>query len=200
MNNEYRDRFLLPILIPVGALAFIAFLALAVSYVLLNVPHAVATGIALMLAFNMLMGFAAAAAKPNLGRSSMSMLVGIAFVPLLVGGAAAAGVVEFPDDHGDDHGEGEMPVVEIAANNLQFDKDELAIPADTAFVLEFDNQEAQPHNVAILEEEGSSEALFRGEIITGPDTVEYEVEPIAAGEYYFLCDVHPNMNGTVTVE
>ncbi len=153
MSNEYRDRFLLPILIPVGALAFIAFLALAVSYVLLNVPHAVATGIALMLAFNMLMGFAAAAAKPNLGRSSMGMLVGIAFVPLLVGGVAAAGVVEFPDAHGDDHGEGEGPVVEIAASNLQFDKDELVVPADTAFVLEFDNQEAQPHNVAILEEE-----------------------------------------------
>ncbi|MBW3591659.1 MAG: cupredoxin domain-containing protein [Actinobacteria bacterium] len=199
MNNEMRDRFLLPILIPVGALAFVAFLALSVSYILLNVPHAVATGVALMLAFNLLMVFAAAAAAPNMSRLSMGMLGGIVLVPLLVGGVAAAGVVEFPDDHGEG-GEGDMPVVEIAANNLQFDKDELIIPADTAFVLQFDNQEAQPHNVAILEEEGSSEALFREDPFTGPEVVEWEVEPIPAGEYYFLCEVHPNMNGTATVE
>lgn len=197
MNKELRDRFLLPILIPVGALAFVAFLALVVSYILLNVPHAVATGIALMLAFNLLMGFTAVSAMEKVSKFSMSMLAGIAMVPLLVGGVAAAGIVEFPDDHGDEE---ELPVVEIAANNLQFDTDELTVPADTPFIIRFDNQEAQPHNVAILEEEGSSQALFRGEIFTGPDVVEYEVDPIPAGEYYFLCEVHPTMNGTVTVE
>lgn len=198
MNKELRDRFLLPILIPVGALAFIAFLALAVSYVLLNVPHAVATGIALMLAFNLLMGFTAAAAAPKISKISMGMLAGIAMVPLVVGGAAVAGVVEFEEDHGDGE-EIDAEVVELAANNLQFDKDELSVPADTAFILQFDNQEAQPHNVAILEEQGSAESLFRGEIVTGPEVIEYDVDPIAEGEYYFLCDVHPNMNGTVTV-
>lgn len=199
MNNEMRDRFLLPILIPVGALAFVAFLALSVSYVFLNVPHAVATGIALMLAFNLLMVFAALASAPKMSRFSMGMLGCIVLVPLLVGGVAAAGVVEFPDDHAEG-GEGEMPVVEIAAENLQFDTDELTIPADTAFVLRFDNQDTAPHNVTILEEEGSSEALFREDPFGGPETVEWEVDPIPAGEYYFLCDVHPNMNGTVTVE
>jgi hypothetical protein len=25
------------------------------------------------------------------------------------------------------------------------------------------------------------------------------VDPIAEGEYYFHCDIHPNMNGTVVV-
>lgn len=199
MNKELRDRFLLPILIPVGALAFVAFLALAVSYILLNVPHAVATGVALLLAFNLLMGFTALSAMETVNKFSMSMIAGIAMVPLLVGGVAAAGIVEFPDEgHGDEGGEG--PVVEIAANNLQFDTDSLTVPADTPFVIQFDNQESQPHNVAILAEEGSSEVLFQGEIITGPEVIEYEVEPIPAGEYFFLCEVHPTMNGTVTVE
>ncbi|MEX2588444.1 MAG: cupredoxin domain-containing protein [Actinomycetota bacterium] len=197
MNNEMRDRLLLPILIPVGALAFIGFLALSVSYILLNVPHTVATGIALLLAFNLLMGFAAAAAAKKLGKASMSMLAGIALVPLLIGGAAVAGVVDFPDDHAEEE---ELPVVEIAADNLQFDKDELNIPADTPFILRFENQEAQPHNVTILEEEGASEAVFREDFFPGPEVREWEVEPIPAGEYYFLCDVHPNMNGTAIVE
>lgn len=198
MSNDFRDRLLLPVLIPLGAIAFIACLALVVSYVLLNVPHAVATGIALMLAFNLLMGFAAAAAAPRIGRFSLGVIGGIALVPLLIGGAAATGVVQFEDDHAGE--EEELPVVEIAANNLQFDKDTLEIPADTAFILRFDNQEAQPHNVTILEEEGSANALFREDPFTGPEVVEWEVEPIPAGEYYFLCDVHPTMNGTAIVQ
>lgn len=197
MNQDFRDRLVLPILIPVGAIALLAFLALAVSYILLNVPHAVATGIALMLAFNMLMGFAAAAAKPKMGKASMAMLGGIALVPLIVGGAAAAGVVEFPEEHGEEE---EMPVVEIAANNIQFDKEELRIPADAPFILRFDNQEAQPHNVAIIEEEGSSNVFYREDSFVGPEVRDWESEPIPAGEYYFLCDVHPNMNGTAIVE
>ncbi len=33
--------------------------------------------------------------------------------------------------------------------------------------------------------------------MTGPATAEYAVPPLPAGEYYFQCDVHPTMNGTV---
>jgi plastocyanin len=56
-----------------------------------------------------------------------------------------------------------------------------------------------PHNIAIYTDSSLSEALFQGEIVTGPATAQYEVPPEPAGEYYFQCDVHPTMNGTVTV-
>ncbi|HEX2052215.1 MAG TPA: cupredoxin domain-containing protein [Actinomycetota bacterium] len=195
-DDSMRDRLILPILIPVGALAFILFLALIMSQVLLNVPNAIAIAVATFTAINLLIAFSVLALKPKAGRATMTFVGAIAVVPLVLGAAAAAGVVPLPEE--EEHGGAEAATVAIAANNLQFDKQELAIPADTEFTLAFNNQEAQPHNVAILEAQGSANALFRGQIITGPREAEETVEPIPAGEYYFQCDVHPTMNGTVT--
>ena len=89
----------------------------------------------------------------------------------------------------------------ISANNLEFDTDTLTAPAGEAFTIEFTNGEAAPHNVAIYTDESRSETLFRGDVISGPDnTVTYDVGELEAGEYYFQCDVHPEMNGTFVVE
>ena len=195
MNNKtLRERVLLPVLIPVGALAFIGFLALFMASILLRVPHNVATAIALMVAFNLLVVFSVVALKPNIGKFLLMVMGGVALVPILLGAVAAAGVVSFP---GEEHEEEAGPAVEIAASNLAFDKTELQIPADQEFEIHFNNGEAQPHNVAILESQGSPNVLFRGGIITGPEETSYQVAPITAGSYYFQCDVHPNMSGTV---
>jgi plastocyanin len=86
----------------------------------------------------------------------------------------------------------------IAAQNIQFDTDHLEAPAGQAFVLEFDNNDPGiPHNVEIKDATGAS--VFKGQIITGPAKVSYQVPALPAGSYMFLCDVHPNMVGTLTV-
>ena len=96
-----------------------------------------------------------------------------------------------------DPGGGECETtIEIAANNLQFDTDAFEVPADTPFCITFENQEAQPHNVAIYDE---SEALFSGEILQEPGSITYQVPALPAGEYRFICEVHPDMAGDVTV-
>ena len=42
---------------------------------------------------------------------------------------------------------------------------------------------------------------FDGEVITGPDTRLYQVTPLPAGTYAFVCKVHPTtMIGTLTVK
>jgi plastocyanin len=88
----------------------------------------------------------------------------------------------------------------IAAQNIAFDTDTLTFPADTPSTLTFQNNDAgTQHNVAIYTDESASDALFQGEIITGVDSIEYPIPAIPEGSYYFHCDVHPNMNGTVTV-
>jgi cytochrome c oxidase subunit 2 len=88
--------------------------------------------------------------------------------------------------------------VAITANNTQFDIDEFDVPADTPFCIEFENQEAIPHNVAIYDTSG--EALFTGAFLNEPGTITYSVPALPAGDYTFLCDAHPQaMAGDVTV-
>ena len=98
-------------------------------------------------------------------------------------------------------GEGDTGGLAIGAANLEFTEDTLELPADKETELQFDNDDAGSiqHNVAIYEEEGGPE-IFVGEVIPGEQSVTYSIPPIKPGEYYFQCDVHPGMNGTVEVK
>jgi plastocyanin len=42
-------------------------------------------------------------------------------------------------------------------------------------------------------------SMFKGDIVTGPTVVEYQVPALPAGTYQFVCTVHPNMVGTLSV-
>ena len=39
--------------------------------------------------------------------------------------------------------------------------------------------------------------MFKGEIVTGPKVIVYDVPALPAGSYTFVCSVHPNMTGTL---
>jgi len=87
----------------------------------------------------------------------------------------------------------------VAAKGFKFDTDCLAAPADTAFTIEFQNQDAgAPHNVAILDDQGTKP--FTGAIVNGVKTVTYQVGALPAGTYTFHCDVHTTMNGAFVVK
>jgi plastocyanin len=89
----------------------------------------------------------------------------------------------------------------ISADNIAFNKSELSAPAGAEVTIVFDNKEAVPHNVAVYETSDMSSEIFVGEVITGPQTIEYTfTAPDEAGEYFFVCDVHPRtMTGTFIV-
>jgi plastocyanin len=84
----------------------------------------------------------------------------------------------------------------VSAINIAFEQTELSTAADTPFVIRFENKEAVPHNVEIKDAGGMS--MFKGEIVTGPTVIEYQVPALPAGSYQFVCTVHPNMVGTLT--
>jgi plastocyanin len=87
--------------------------------------------------------------------------------------------------------------VQISAQNIQFEQKEVSAPAGAAFVIHFDNKDAgQPHNVDIKDASGAD--VFKGELVTGPGTADYQVPALAAGTYPFVCSVHANMTGTIT--
>jgi plastocyanin len=88
----------------------------------------------------------------------------------------------------------------VTAQNQKFDTSELRIPADKKFVLVLDNKDGEAHNIAIRTNQGfTGELVFRHDPITA-STVVLDVGPIAAGTYFFICEVHPAMTGTVLAQ
>ena len=89
--------------------------------------------------------------------------------------------------------------LQVAALNIAFDPTSLQAPAGEPFAIEFANKDASiPHNVAIRD--ASGQAVFTGDIFNGVETRTYTVPALTAGAYAFVCTVHPNMTGTLTVE
>ncbi|HEX8938720.1 MAG TPA: cupredoxin domain-containing protein [Candidatus Limnocylindrales bacterium] len=87
----------------------------------------------------------------------------------------------------------------ITAQNIAFDPTSATAPANAAFTLTFDNKDqGVPHNIEIKSASGTS--AFKGDLVTGPATAAYHVPALPAGSYTFVCDVHPNMTGTLTVK
>jgi plastocyanin/uncharacterized membrane protein len=85
-----------------------------------------------------------------------------------------------------------------AFDDQSFSSDRLTVPAAEAFGLTFDNEDdGVPHNVAIYEDDSAAQSLFVGDLVEGPKTVTYDVPALDPGQYYFRCDVHPQMNGTL---
>jgi len=87
----------------------------------------------------------------------------------------------------------------ITASGLKFDQSNVTVPAGKPFQLAFTNQESAPHNVAIYTDSSADTNLFSGEIFSSGSKV-YEVPALAAGSYFFRCDVHPDMQGTITAQ
>jgi cytochrome c oxidase subunit II len=91
--------------------------------------------------------------------------------------------------------------LQISAFNVAFEQTALQAPAGTPFKIEFDNKDqGTPHNVAIHEGSPTGAEVFKGEIFPGPAKKTYDVPALKAGAYAFVCTVHPNMTGTLTVQ
>lgn len=90
--------------------------------------------------------------------------------------------------------------VSLVAQNIAFDQAEITVPANTTFTINFDNRDSGiPHNVAIHKDSPTGEAVFTGDIVTGPAQKVYTIGGLNAGTYAFACSVHPNMTGKLTV-
>lgn len=92
-------------------------------------------------------------------------------------------------------------VVTLSATAVDFDQKALTAPAGVAFQISFDNTDAGvPHDVVIHQGDRSGPEVFRGEVVTGPATKVYDVPALAAGSYGYVCSIHSNMVGTLTVQ
>jgi plastocyanin len=92
-------------------------------------------------------------------------------------------------------------VLTLTAANTAFDAACLALPAGEATTVRLVNDDSEPHDLAIYTDSSRSTQLWAASDITDPgETLEYDVPGLDAGTYYFLCTIHPGMNGSVVVE
>lgn len=209
LSEEVRFRVPLPFVIPLVSLLMIALVTVGLSRILLSVPKEAAVIIALAVASNVLIAGAVIANRPESARSSWPELLIVFTYPIIVGAVLAQmniggeehAAAEEAGGQALAEAEGGGPGLNIAAQNLEFSSDTITLPAGEETTLAFENEDASSiqHNVAIYEKEGGKE-LFPGEVIPGGQSITYDVPALDKGEYYFQCDVHPGMNGTVTVE
>ena len=120
--------------------------------------------------------------------TTLALIALAAFVAACSGADAAPPASAAPD------------ALKISSNNLKFSTDTLEATAGKAFQIVYENQEAAPHNVAIYKDETAKEKILVEDPFSGPKTVVYEVPALDAGTYFFRCDVHPDMKGSLVVK
>jgi plastocyanin len=86
--------------------------------------------------------------------------------------------------------------VGLSARDSAFEPLAIRVAPGTPFAIDFTNYDSVPHNVTI---QGTPTRLT-GEIFTGPGERVYVFPALAAGDYRFICDVHPDMTGVLQVE
>lgn len=98
MNNDFRSRIVLPIVLPIVVLLTMAAFIGAVAAALLWNTNAGALMLAAVAAAGILFTVSLAASQDRLGRARGGVLVFAAVLPLVVGGGIAAGVIGDVDD------------------------------------------------------------------------------------------------------
>jgi plastocyanin len=87
----------------------------------------------------------------------------------------------------------------IVATHMAFSPSTVEIAANKNVTIHFDNQDSAPHNVAIYTDSTASEKVSIGEVISA-SKADQVVPALAAGTYFFRCDVHTDMTGTIVVK
>lgn len=88
--------------------------------------------------------------------------------------------------------------VVLEAEGNAFTAECIAVPADTAFKVTLKNNDPFAHNFSIYRSKGGDE-IFIGAYASGNKTLTYDIGAQAAGRYYFVCDIHPIMDGPLLV-
>lgn len=204
MKEDFRNRVLLPIFLPLLALAGIIGFAFALSRVLLAVSEAASNFIALFVALYLLALAGMISARPRISSKALGVGLVVGLLSVGVAGvlAAQAGMREL--HHEEEHAEGEpaeaaveLPEgaqVWVAVDN-KFSEAPTSIPAGEA-IIAIRNDGGAPHNVTFEEADVKVQAAG-GQAAS--DT--YELEP---GTYTYYCDVpghrQQGMEGQVTVQ
>jgi plastocyanin len=202
MRARTRDRLFLPVVLPIGLLALLVAVLFGFSRILLSLRPTPATTTALVVAVAIVVVAGVAASRTVIRASSLAAMAGaIAGIAMLAGGVELIASSPAGEAEGEGPvGGGGAPALTVTASGIQYDTSTIDLTADTPAIIRFDNKDAGvQHNIAIYQDDTLQKLLFKGDLVTGPDTVDYRVPGLPPGTYFFHCDVHPTMHGTVKV-
>ena len=221
MNNDFRQRVFLPVILPLGVIVGFFGFAFMLSRVLLAVDEMASTTIAIGLAAYVLAIAAVVSSRPRITSRALAVGVTLGIIGVVAAGLIAAGAGMRDIEHIAAEGEGEAageepagsgdgapaPEATAASSSEEGQLEYVAVDIDFETAPEtaaagpqmvtLTNNGAAPHNVTFpdLDEAPVVEAA-PGETATG----EIELEP---GTYTFICSVpghETSMNGELTVE
>ncbi len=87
----------------------------------------------------------------------------------------------------------------IVAKDMKFTSGSVEIKAGANVTVHFDNQDSAPHNVAIFTDSSASSPISIGEVVSSGKK-DQVVPALQAGTYFFRCDVHHDMTGTIVAK
>jgi plastocyanin len=87
--------------------------------------------------------------------------------------------------------------VVLRVSNNTFVPADISAPGANGFQLYFDNADTLPHDVVFVAPDGSR--AFQSDTFTGVQQRLYNIHALAPGTYKLICDIHPEMHGTLTV-
>jgi plastocyanin len=207
--EEVRLRVPLPIVIPLGALIVIGGFAFGFSRILLNVPSHVAVALALVMAANVLGACAYAALKQRMTAATWAELFIVLTYPIIIGIVLTQTGIVSNSGGGESEkpaaAESEAPAetggTSLTASGLTWDTTELTADAEKPFTVEVSNEDTVIHNFSVYDgKDANGEQLFKGQDVSPGSSAEEDVDALPKGSYYFQCDYHPAMNGTLTTE
>ena len=190
--KEFRERVLLPLLVPLAALAIIAVVVLNVSRVLLALedrsgPHTV-TAVAIILASGILFGFAYFSSRSDEQRSPASVsLMSVAGIVVVLAGFFGADAIHEDEQKAEAKAkaaaEASKPDLIVEAFDIGFKEKELKIGPGKIRIQEV-NTGATAHTFEL-------EGVSSGRKLSVPgngskDTAAFDLQP---GTYTYFCDI-----------
>jgi|GEM_PF-513943 len=214
--SEAYERLALPLLVPLGVLAFALLVIYGLSRVYLNVSKDVAAPLAAGIAVGILATAWYLATHPRVQPWQIGAIV-VAAAGLLLGGGIYAAVhesgtetaaVSEPSASASPASPGASPGTTAGGPaiamipTIKFDKSELTVAANTDVTLTVDNKDTTvTHNFAVYQSKADADAnkpaIAKTQFCAGPcqQTLTLKVSP---GDYFFRCEVHPQqMTGTL---
>lgn len=204
VRERVSNRTTNPFTYPVLAVFLGAVVAISVSRIYLTITERAAIVVSGLVATLLFVGCLVLASARNVGRRATAGLAGLALVSVIGAGAASAARGERTIEH---HAEAGITQVELKAEGIQYDTSELTLYEGVVeFEFENDDPKGTYHNVGVYSAKEAGEPFVAILPIDGggtraKDLIDTKVVGLQPGtSYFFRCDFHPAMVGTLRVE